>query len=176
MWRIWGGMGLLLLVGAWLVYVRMMQVIPVIATFEDCAAAGYVVMEKYPPVCRTPDGRTFTQQVASPDTDNLIQVQIPQPGQVVQSPLVITGQARGTWFFEASFPVALHDMEGTVLSNGIATAEGEWMTQDFVPFTATLPIPSNFQGPAILVLQKDNPSGLPEHDNLLRVPVTVGSN
>ncbi|MCE9644082.1 hypothetical protein K8Q93_02500 [Candidatus Parcubacteria bacterium] len=37
-----------------------------ITTFEECAAAGYPIMESYPEQCRTPDGKTFarfTQQV-----------------------------------------------------------------------------------------------------------------
>ena len=28
-------------------------------SFEECAAAGYSIMESYPEQCRTPDGRTF---------------------------------------------------------------------------------------------------------------------
>ena len=30
-----------------------------ITTFDECASAGYPVMESYPEQCRTPDGRTF---------------------------------------------------------------------------------------------------------------------
>ncbi len=32
-----------------------------IASFEECVAAGYPIIESYPPQCTTPDGRTFTQ-------------------------------------------------------------------------------------------------------------------
>ncbi len=35
-----------------------------INTFEECAAAGYPVMESYPERCNTPEGRTFTRQVS----------------------------------------------------------------------------------------------------------------
>lgn len=35
--------------------------LPDIATFEECAAAGYPIMESYPERCSTPDGRTFTR-------------------------------------------------------------------------------------------------------------------
>ena len=34
-----------------------------ITNFEQCANAGYPVMESYPRQCRTPDGRTFTEVV-----------------------------------------------------------------------------------------------------------------
>jgi len=35
----------------------------VVSSFEDCAAAGYPVMESYPRQCRTPDGRLFVEAV-----------------------------------------------------------------------------------------------------------------
>lgn len=34
-----------------------------ITTFEECAAAGYPIMESYPEQCRTPDGRSFIRAV-----------------------------------------------------------------------------------------------------------------
>ena len=33
-----------------------------IGSFEDCALAGYPIMESYPEECRTPDGRTFVNE------------------------------------------------------------------------------------------------------------------
>ncbi len=69
----------------------------------------------------------------------------------------------------ASFPVRLFDDKGQELAVGIAQAEGEWMTTEFVPFTATLNFTQPTSGPGVLILQKDNPSGLPEHDAELRL-------
>jgi hypothetical protein len=37
---------------------------PEIDSFEDCAAAGYPIMESYPEQCRTPDGRTFVRDIS----------------------------------------------------------------------------------------------------------------
>jgi len=37
----------------------------IINNFEDCATAGYPVGESYPRQCKTPDGRTFTEDVSS---------------------------------------------------------------------------------------------------------------
>lgn len=34
-----------------------------IKTFEDCAAAGYPVMESYPRQCTLPSGKFFVEQV-----------------------------------------------------------------------------------------------------------------
>ncbi len=44
-----------------------------IGSFEDCALAGYPIMESYPEQCRTPDGRTFVneKQIAT-STDILV--------------------------------------------------------------------------------------------------------
>ncbi|HOY46549.1 MAG TPA: DUF333 domain-containing protein [Candidatus Dojkabacteria bacterium] len=32
--------------------------------FDSCSAAGYPILESYPPQCRTPDGRVFVQEVS----------------------------------------------------------------------------------------------------------------
>ena len=101
----------------------------------------------------------------------MIQVFSPLPNATVASPLTVTGKARGNWYFEASFPIRLFDGNGKELAVGIAQAQGEWMTTEFVPFQVTL----NFTNPTTttgtLVLEKDNPSGLPEHAAELRLPV-----
>ncbi len=100
----------------------------------------------------------------------------PLPQELVGSPLEIVGEARGFWFFEASFPVRLLDQNNQIIASGIAQAQEEWMTEAFVPFRAelayTLPAASE-PVPGILVFVKDNPSGLPEHDDELRVPVRI---
>ena len=41
-----------------------------ITTFEECAAAGYPIMESYPEQCRTPDGRTFVHDISGDDLDH----------------------------------------------------------------------------------------------------------
>ena len=73
-----------------------------ITDFESCAAAGYPVMESYPEQCRTPDGQTFTRDIGNElEKSNLIKVFKPRPSEEVISPLQITGEARGFWYFEA---------------------------------------------------------------------------
>jgi hypothetical protein len=36
---------------------------PAVNSFDECAAAGYPIMESYPERCRTPDGRTFVRRI-----------------------------------------------------------------------------------------------------------------
>lgn len=119
------------------------------------------------------------QYPETPDKSDLIKVNSPKPGDKISSPLVIEGEARGNWYFEASFPVKLfygNDSEEiagaqVLIASGVAQAQGDWMTEDFVPFKAEL----NFINPqkwgGTLVLEKDNPSGLPENADELRIPV-----
>jgi len=95
-----------------------------------------------------------------------------KPGNIIKSPLTITGEARGYWYFEASFPVVLVDWDGKIIAEGIATAQDEWMTEDFVPFEATLEFTKPSYGEnGALILQKDNPSDLPELDDALEIPI-----
>ncbi len=109
---------------------------------------------------------------------DLIQLASPVPNGVIGSPLTLSGQARGYWFFEASFPFVLTNWDGLIIAQGIATADGDWMTEEFVPFTASLEFTNpyeagqqDFMKRGSLILQKDNPSGLPENDNALEIPI-----
>ncbi|RJQ33758.1 hypothetical protein C4568_03855 [Candidatus Parcubacteria bacterium] len=103
--------------------------------------------------------------------DDLIVVDAPLPNVTVESPLTITGKARGGWFFEASFPVKMLDANGNELAIAPAQAQGEWMTSEYVPFKAQLAFGAPSTPTGTLVLEKDNPSGLPEHANELRIPI-----
>lgn len=94
-----------------------------------------------------------------------------QPHDVLINPLTITGEARGNWFFEASFPVRILDANGKELFAGPAQARGDWMTTEFVPFTLTATFSPPTTATGTLVLQKDNPSGLPEHDDAFEIPI-----
>ena len=102
---------------------------------------------------------------------DLIRVTAPEYGALVKSPLAVTGEARGNWYFEASFPVKLLDQDGAELANAPAQAVGDWMTADFVPFALTLPFNSPKGAVGTLVLKKDNPSGDPAKDDEVRIPV-----
>ncbi len=53
-----------------------------ISNFEECAAAGYPIMESYPEQCRTPDGRTFIRDISN-DTAN--------QSEPVSNPCVVAG-------------------------------------------------------------------------------------
>lgn len=149
-----------------------------ITSFAECAAAGYPVMESYPRRCAVPGGETFTEEIAAITYDNatsdMIQVELPYPGAVVGKEFTVIGKARGSWFFEGSFPLEVVGADGNVLARTYATAEGEWMTTEFVPFRSEMfDLPSAYIGPATLILRRDNPSGLPENDASISFPIVV---
>ena len=101
----------------------------------------------------------------------MMRVATPLPNEIIASPLRITGAARGNWFFEASFPVHILDADGRKLGVTPAIALEEWMTTDFVPFEARLSFATSTTETGIMVLEKDNPSGLPEYADERRIPV-----
>ncbi|MDP2741571.1 MAG: GerMN domain-containing protein [bacterium] len=102
-----------------------------------------------------------------------INVSFPKSGQAVQSPLSVEGEARGTWFFEASFPIKILDEAGNVLATSYVQATKDWMTEDFVPFKGEISFVSKTRSNGFLVLAKDNPSGLPENDREIRLPIIL---
>lgn len=108
---------------------------------------------------------------ATPFADSKVQIDSPLPNALVRSPLTVRGRARGTWYFEASFPVVLVDGSGKVIAQAPAHALSDWMTTDWVPFEVTLTFtqPSSING--ALILQKDNPSGDPQRDESRQIPV-----
>jgi len=94
----------------------------------------------------------------------------PKQNELISSPLKVEGEAKGTWFFEASLPVKLFDSENNIIVSSPATAQSDWMTERPVKFISTL-IFSTTATSGYLVIAKDNPSGLPENDASITVPV-----
>lgn len=116
-----------------------------------------------------------TTTIDSNDTKkDLIVVDVPVQGMTIGSPFVISGKGRGYWFSEGSFPIELRDTQGNILETIIAQAQGDWMTTEFVPFTASLIFTKPLSPmPAVLVFKKDNPSGLPENDDSIEIPIII---
>lgn len=137
-----------------------------------------VVTDTAAPDATAPDTAAATSEVPADvqahidEHADLVRLDSPEPLAVIESPLEVTGRARGSWYFEASFPVVLVNWDGLIIAEGVATADGDWMTEQFVPFRATLEFETPDYGErGTLILQKHNASGLPEHDDALEVPV-----
>ena len=112
----------------------------------------------------------------------LIKIYSPQPSQKIRSPLKISGEARGQWYFEATSPVIIVDWDGRIIGEKYVTADppagGEWMTTEFVPFDGTVEFekPKCVEGAdyckrGAVIFKKSNPSGLPQNDAAVQIPI-----
>lgn len=102
---------------------------------------------------------------------DLIRIEQPEPYQSLSSPVKVKAEARGYWLFEAEAPVRLVDENFKVLATASLRAQGDWMTEDFVPVEAELTFSSPESSAGFLVFQRANPSGKPEKDRSFRLPV-----
>lgn len=136
-----------------------------VLTLSACAPAGNGGSSSSP-------SSSSAASVSSQPYADMIQVSSPAPNAAVSKsqPLVVTGRAVGPWYFEAVFPVKLLDSNGNVLAQAPAQAQADWMTTDFVPFQVTLTFTTTDTS-GTLVLQNDNPSGEPQNDKIVTIPV-----
>ncbi|THH40363.1 Gmad2 immunoglobulin-like domain-containing protein [Neolewinella litorea] len=110
-------------------------------------------------------------EAAREPVEAMIRVTAPDPNIEVRSPLQFSGEARGSYYFEADFPVHLEGADGRLLATGLATAQSDWMTTDWVPFTGSLEFEAPDDERGYLVFERANPSGLEEHAHSYRFPV-----
>lgn len=147
---------------------RHPQIDPKVTDFQSCEIAGGEFVDGEPVKCIAPDGRIFEE--ADHQEPEVI-VDAPKFGELVTSPLHVSGKARGFWFFEANIPVTLKDQNGKVLVQIGMQATSNWMTEDFVPFDGDLIFPTPETEYGVLIIQKDNPSGDPQFDAAYAIPV-----
>jgi hypothetical protein len=85
----------------------------------------------------------------------------------------IEGEVSGGWYFEGDFPIKIVDTDDKELVSGVATAQGEWMTEEKVRFQAKLDCPDCSKGKATIVFVKDDPSGLPENEDTAELSIVL---
>jgi len=112
-----------------------------------------------------------TSTTTEPFTSENVRISSPLPNAVIASPVTVRGEARGNWFFEANIGVSVEDANGKMLGQVGGQAQGEWMTTNFVPFTGTVTFSTPTTPTGFVVISKDNPSGLPQHDASVRMPI-----
>jgi hypothetical protein len=147
----------------------MKRILLIVLLIVAVAVGARILLKGMPAPVATP----------TPLADDMIVLYEPLPEQRdITSPLTVRGKARGSWFFEASFPVVLTDWDGRIIAQTAAQAKGDWMTSEFVEFEATLTFESptatnsaDYAKRGTLILQKDNPSGLPENDDSREITI-----
>lgn len=90
----------------------------------------------------------------------------------LSSPVKVTGNAPGPMFFEGSFMIIIKDANGKTLGNGFAIAQTDWMTSDNVTFKAEISLEAPTTDTGEIIFQGENPSGLPENDIEITLPIT----
>ena len=130
-----------------------------------------------PAPAHAPTVATSTTSVATSTVDQPLHTRV-----IVTSPVTnasvgqnfsVSGEAPGNWYFEASFPIQVRDKDNNKIGQTTGQAQSDWMTTAQVPFAASITLSSVYHGPATLVLLKDNPSGLPENEDSLEIPIVI---
>ena len=90
----------------------------------------------------------------------------------ITSPLKVTGTVPAGWMFEGSCPIKLLDSENQVIAQTTAKeiTPGSWQSEKDIPFTATLIFKTDTTK-GFLVIENDNPSGLPENSQSYMIPI-----
>ncbi|MBU0981193.1 hypothetical protein KKC94_00705 [Patescibacteria group bacterium] len=101
-----------------------------------------------------------------------ITVSFPEVNDTVECPITFEGEARGPWYFEASFPVKLEDKSGKLIAQTIAEAQEDWMTEEFVPFEGEFENVT-FEGDSVMIFENANPSGLEENADEITFSVKI---
>lgn len=117
------------------------------------------------------NGEENTDNQDDTDENDKIRVSEPMVNATVSCPLHIEGEARGFWFFEASFPISLVDEDGDVITQDTIMTSDEWMTEDFVAFETDLYFTTD-STEGTLIIHRSNASGLPEFDEQIEIPLT----
>lgn len=118
-----------------------------------------------------------TSTIESPINDLGIIIDQPKPEESFSAPFAVTGKARGKWFFESSFPLKIVDEQAKVLGTGVAIAQSDALTENYVPFVGFMEF-SPEEKPAsgtkaFLIFTNDNPSGMPENEISTTVPIII---
>ncbi len=104
-----------------------------------------------------------------------IKIDSPKDGGWVVSPLKITGSVNGGGWagFEGQVgTVQLSDNKGKKIADGVLKATTDW-TKFPTQFETTLTFTTDYKGSATLFFSNENPSGLPEKNKNLGLPVII---
>ncbi|MEI8130760.1 MAG: hypothetical protein WCG55_04640 [bacterium] len=108
----------------------------------------------------------------SGDVADLVSLSI-TPGATITDVATITGEIKGVYFFEGKAQGVLLDENKKILNSFSLDATSNWLTADAVSFTATVDTTSALAGPGYIRLKNDNPSGDPEKDKYIDVPIVI---
>lgn len=144
-----------------------------------CSAFGYLVYREIKQRSEDNQAEDNTQNEQMQDEETDVQehgdvrykITNPEANTVVTSPVKVEGEITGSWYFEGEFMIMLFDDEGNTIGSANARALHNWMTDELVPFEATLTFDNPTGDSGEIVLIRSNPSGLPENEDSISIPV-----
>ncbi|PIP68757.1 hypothetical protein CO033_01680 [Candidatus Nomurabacteria bacterium CG_4_9_14_0_2_um_filter_32_10] len=104
--------------------------------------------------------------------DDLISFSI-LPNSKVQGVVSYQGAVKGGYFFEANILINILDANKNVLKTSNAIAMTDWMTIEPVEFEGNIDFTNLPKGLAYIEIHNDNPSGLPENDKSVLIPIVI---
>ena len=110
---------------------------------------------------------------STPPLDTQVVVTTPAQNATVSHSFEIAGVAPNQWFYEAVFPIQVRDSDDNLVGTSQGKAQGDWTQPGLVTFTSQMTIDASYEGPANLILLKDNPSGLPQDIDSVTIPITI---
>jgi hypothetical protein len=114
-----------------------------------------------------------SQEQTTTSNPNQPTISTPKANTKVSNPLTIKGTAPSNWFFEGQLHIRLVDDKRNTIAgaSGDEVTPGSWMEDKPVEFTGII----NFKTTAksgYLIIENDNPSGLPENQKMYEIPVS----
>jgi hypothetical protein len=128
-----------------------------------------------PPIATSTTGSTATATlIAYKSLRGLTANVYLAPNTRITSPLTITGNVPSGWAFEASFLVKLVDANGAEMGEGLAFVPNWTSTTtatDWFSVSISFAKPPVYITNGTLILAADDPSGLPQYEDEVRIPV-----
>ena len=133
----------------------------------------YELCKQLTTICVEEEGN---EQGEESEKGDIIYLEGVRSGDVLSVEDEILGRAPSSWYFEGTFPVKIFNQRGDEIASLFAIATEEWTQEGYVPFS--LELHSNLielEEESIVVMQfeKDNPSGLEENADYLKINVTL---
>jgi hypothetical protein len=144
-----------------------------ILTFEDCANAGYLVVDTIPRECHAKNGQFYIEADNHKALLDYIVVTNPQPNSIVTSPFKVEGQAKGVWFGENKLVIKLTDLDGHVIAEKPMYALSDPTKGDaMVSFTGAFDFPDNTKlERGKLLIEKASAVDIPGKNGPLVIPL-----
>ncbi len=95
------------------------------------------------------------------------------PGSKVSGILSYRGVLQGGYFFEGNVVVKILDANKNVLKTSNAVAKSDWMSSGPVNFEGNIDFTGLAKGLGFIEIHNDNPSGLPQNDKSILIPVVI---